>query len=112
MKGTPKKSGRRAAQLSQRFDYLLRKVKANAEYKTYQGISNRNFEKSLEAKNRTRKLKSNFIQKYSYCIIYEETYVLAEFSQLLWQNFYIVNAQGYVKDKFRTQTKFPKKFLV
>ena len=35
LKGTPNTSGRKAAQLSQCFDYLVRKVKANAELITY-----------------------------------------------------------------------------
>ena len=35
LKGTPKTSGRKAAQLSQCFDYLVRKFKANAELITY-----------------------------------------------------------------------------
>ena len=116
MKGTQNTSGRKAAQLAQCFDYLVRKFKANAELITYkvQKVPNMNAEKNLEAKNRTRKLKPNFIQKYSSCIIDKETYVLAEFSQLLCQNFYVANARGNDKDKFRTQKqkKFPKKFLV
>ena len=70
----------------------MSKVKANDELRAYkvQKVPNGNTAKNLEAKNRTRKLKPNFIQKYSPSIIDEETYVLAEFSQLICQNFLLL----------------------
>ena len=115
-KRAPNTSGRKAARLAQCSDYLVRKVKANAGLKTYkaQKVPDRNPAKNLEAKNRARKLKSSFIKKYSCCIMDDETYVLADFSQLPGQKFYVADARGNVEEKFRTQkqTKFPKKFLV
>lgn len=115
-KRAPNTSGRKAARLAQCSDYLVRKVKANAGLKTYkaQKVPDRNAAKNLEAKNRARKLKSSFIKKYSCCIMDDETYVLADFSQLPGQKFYVADARGNVEEKFRTQkqTKFPRKFLV
>ena len=44
----------------------------------------------------------------------DETYVLADFSQLPGQDFYVADERGNVQEEYRTkkQTKFPKKFLV
>lgn len=115
-KRCPNTSGRKAARLVQCSDFLVRKVKANAGLKTYkvQKVPDRNAAKNVDAKSRARKLKSNFIQKYSCCIMDDETYVLADFRQLPGQNFYVADARGNVEEQFRTQkqTKFPKKFLV
>ena len=70
LKGTPNTSGRKTVRLTQCFDYLVRIFIANTELITYKfkKVQNRNAAKNLEAKNRTRKLKPNFIQKYSSCI--------------------------------------------
>ena len=96
LKGTPNTSGRIAAQC---FDYLVQKFKANAELITYkvQKVPNRNSAKNLEAKNRTRKLKPNFKQKYTSCIIEEKTYAMAEFSQLMCQNFLLLMLEAMLK---------------
>ena len=64
---------------------MARKVKANAGLRTYrvQKVADWNAAKNLEAKIGARKLKSNFIQKYSCSIMDDETYILADFSQLV-----------------------------
>ena len=64
-KRAPNTSGRKAARLAQCSDFLVRKVKANAGLKTYkvQKVPDRDAAKNLEAKNRARKLKANFIKK-------------------------------------------------
>lgn len=113
LKRAPNTSGKKASRVAQCSDYLVRKVKANAGLKTYkvQKIPDRNAVKNLDVKSRARKLKSNFMQKYSCCIIDDETYVLADFKQLPVQKFYVADARGNVEAQFRAQkqTKFPKK---
>ena len=46
--------------------------------------------------------------------MYDETYVLGHFSELLGQEFYVADSRGNVDEQFRTrkQSKFPKRFLV
>ena len=47
--------------------------------------------------------------------MHNETYVLADFSQLPGQEFYVADSRGNVEEKFRVRkkkTKLPKKFLV
>lgn len=113
---SPNTSNRKAARKYKCSDFFVRSVKANAKLKSYkvQKVPDRNAVKNLEAKKRARKLKSNFIKKYSCCVMDDETYILADFSQLPGQAFYVADARGNVEEQYRTkkQTKFPKKFLV
>lgn len=94
----------------------VRNVKKNAGLKTYkvQTVPDRNATKNIEAQKRARKLKFNFFDKKSCCIMDDETYVLCDFSQLPGLAFYTARSRGGVKNKFRTKqkSKFPKKFLV
>lgn len=116
LKRAPNTSGRKTARLAQCSDFFVRKVKRKAGLKSYkvQKVPDRNAFKNLEAKTRARKLKSNFIKKYNCCVMDDETYVLADFSQLPGQEFYVSDVRGNVAEKFRSkkQTKYPKKFLV
>jgi transposase len=112
----PNLSNRKLADKVKTSEATVRRVKKSVGMKTYkvQKIPDRNAEKNLEAKNRARKLKCEFFQENECCIMDDETYVLADFSQLPGQEFYSAVGRGSIDKKFRTKnkSKFPKKFLV
>lgn len=112
----PSLSIRKLANKAQTSEATVRRVKKSVGLKTYkvQKIPDRNATKNLEAKNRARKLKSDFFLKNECCVMDDETYVLADFSQLPGQECYSAVGRGNVEEKFRTQkkSKFPKKYLV
>lgn len=112
----PGLSNRKLAEKADCSEFLVRKIKKDAGLKTYkvQTVPDRNAKKNMEAKNRARKLKSDFFQKINCCIMDDETYVLCDFAQLPGQEFYSAMERGGVAEQFKTKkkAKFPKKFLV
>ena len=94
----------------------VRKMKTNAGLKTYkvQKVPDRNAQQNQKVKYRARTLEKEFFPKHDCCVIDDETYVLADFSQLPGQDFYVADSRGNFSEEFRTkkQSKFPKKFLV
>lgn len=112
----PNTSVRKVAQKVGCSSTTVQKIKAVSGLKSYkvQKVPDRNAVKNKEAKTRAKKLKADFFQKYSCCVMDDETYVLADFSQLPGLEFYTADHRGGVDEEFRVkkQTKFPKKFLV
>lgn len=94
----------------------VHRIKADSGLKSYkvQKVPDRNAVKNKEAKTRAKALQKNFLEKYSCCVMDDETYVLADFSQLPGQEFYTADSRGNVEEQFRVkkQSKYPKKFLV
>jgi len=78
---------------------LVWKIKSKEGLKTYkvQKVPDRNATKNLEAKKRARRLNDDFFQKFSCCIMDDETYVLSKFSQLPGQAFYVARERGSVE---------------
>lgn len=109
-------SNRKVAQKVTCSESLVRKIKSEAGLKSYkvQSVPDRNATKNLDAQNRAAKLKADFFQKCDCCVMDDETYVYARFSQLPGQEFYTAKERGGVDEKFRTKqrSKFPKKYLV
>lgn len=112
----PNLSNRKAALKANCSDFFVRKVKRYEGLKSYkvQKVPDRNSKKNLDAKSRAKELLRNFINKYECCIMDDETYVLADFSQLPGRSYYVADGRGNVDDQFKFQkkTKFPKKYLV
>lgn len=95
---------------------LVQKIKKEAGLKSYkvQKVPDRNAVKNSTAKQRAKKLRIDFFSKFDCCIMDDETYVLADFSQLPGQEFYVADSRGNCEEQYRTQkkSKFPRKFLV
>lgn len=95
---------------------LVHKIKKEVGLRTYkvQKVPDRNAVKNNEAKLRGNNLRKEFFLKFDCCIMDDETYVLADFSQLPGQEFYVAESRGNVEEQYRTQkkSKFPRKFLV
>lgn len=112
----PNISIRKVAQKVGKSSSTIQRIKADSGLKSYkvQKVPDRNAVKNKEAKTRAKKLIADFFQKYSCCVMDDETYVLADFSQLPGLEFYTADHRGNVDEQYRVkkQTKFPKKFLV
>lgn len=116
LKRDPSISGRKLARKADCSESFVRRTKKEAGLKTYkmQKVPDRNAVKNETAKQRAKKLNKDFVKKFQCCIMDDETYVLADFSQLPGQEFYTADSRGNVAEKFKAKkiTKFPKKFLV
>lgn len=112
----PGVSTRKAAAKAGCSNSLIQKIKQKAGLKSFkvQKVPDRNAVKNIEAKQRGNRLKIDFFSKLNCCIMDDETYVLANFSQLPGQEFYVADSRGNVEEQYRTQkkSKFPRKFLV
>lgn len=92
----PNLSGRKVAQKVGCSQSTVQKIKSSSGLRTYkvQKVPDRNAVKNQEAKSRAKKLQKDFLQNVSCCVMDDETYVLADFSQLPGQEFYTGNLVG------------------
>jgi len=107
----PRLSNRKLAAKVGCNERTVRRMKASAGLRTYkvQTVPDRNVTKNQEAQSRAKKLNSDFFQKFEYCIMDDETYVLTDFSQLPGQEFYTATERGGVEKQNQKKIKVPQK---
>ncbi|KAF2902804.1 hypothetical protein ILUMI_03382 [Ignelater luminosus] len=114
-----RQSGRRNPNLSERTvtnkfgtsKATIHRVKLKAGLKTYkiQKVPDWDQEKKRRAKSRARKLYNDFFTKCDCCVMDDETYCVADISQIQGQEFYVASQRGKVAEQFKTRkaSKYP-----
>lgn len=112
----PNISGSKLAQKVEYSEFFVRKAKKEAGLKTFEvkKFLTKIAVKNTETKQRAKKLKTDFFEKFDCYIMGDKTYVSADFSQLPGQEFYTADSRGNVEEKFKSKRhlKFPCKLLV